>query len=230
MYFVIAVSFFVVYYYVFCCYCCCCCILLSLLYFFVVDCHCCYLKSVLFFVLQAEIHQSLLSFRQLLEVEQEKNAKMQQQLFEMTQKVMQFGIENANRSNRALGQMASDLAGLHNRVVSKHVQKSYDMGIRAVVHRRERDTLQEKHDLSRESAEKMLKEKRLSDLNVWEECKIKSTENPQVTSRHCRATTRRITKQLYQANKEFQGATKPLDKVSKVPTKTRDATPEVRTH
>ena len=88
--------------------------------------------------MQAEIHQSLLEFRKLIDVEQQKNADMQRKMFEMTQQVIKFSIENANRSNRSLGEMTSNLATLHNRVVSKHDQKSCDIGISAVRHRHER--------------------------------------------------------------------------------------------
>ena len=64
-------------------------------------------------------------------------------------------ISVANSSNRALGELTSSLVGLHNRVVAKHTQSSLNIGIKAVSYRRERDLLQQKEQLSRESAEKV---------------------------------------------------------------------------
>lgn len=99
------------------------------------------------------------------------------------------------------------------------------IGIKAVQHRNHRNSVQQKKSIDRKAAEKLIKEDRLSDLNVWYDCIPKRKQK--YTSRDCRATTRQITSQLRAANLESAGAKFPLKTMQSIPENSRDATPEV---
>ena len=114
----------------------------------------------------------------------------------MMEKMQIVFIQNA----KSLGQLTEKCAQFHERCIPQNVQKSLDLGIAACEYRDHRDKLQEKQNIGRDEAEKIMKEERLTDLNVWETCVPAPT-----SSRTCRAFTRKITSQLRKANLESKG-------------------------
>ena len=152
---------------------------------------------------------------------------MQKQIFQMMKEVKKFAIDEAQRSTRVLGEVSQQCGRFHNRCIPMYKQKSYELGISAVQHRQKRNSLEKENKIDREKAEDMLKEDRLADLNVWEDCVPVITEPVKVSNRETRVKTRQITKQLQEANKETEGAEFPLKVVTKVTADPRDASAEV---
>ena len=101
------------------------------------------------------------------------------------------------------------------------------MGISAVQHRNKRNSLEMEKNISRTKAEDILKQDRLADLDIWEDCVPHRESTQKLPNRNCRVKTRQITKQLQEANKETEDAEFPLEVMKKVPDKKRDATAEV---
>ena len=160
-----------------------------------------------------------------LAVEQRQNAQTNRQIFEMMNKLQEFVLSGATKSCGNLGAISQKLNEMHARCIPQYARSSYDMGIDAVQFRQQRNDLQKQQKISREAAEKMMRQQRLEDLNVYKEF-IPEKEVPR-TSRAIRATTRMMTSQLRDANLETAGAKKPLPEIETIPTQTRDASPEV---
>jgi len=102
---------------------------------------------------------------------------------------------------KSLGHLTEKCAQFHERCIPQNVQKSLDRGIAACNYRDRREKLQQEQNIGRDQAEEIMKEERLADLNVWENC----APAPAATSRTCRAFTRKITSQLRTANLESKG-------------------------
>lgn len=140
-------------------------------------------------------------------------------------------FENAEKSSRVLGKVSECCANLHKRAIPQYAQNSYNLGIAAVQHRRERNELQKAENVDREQAEKRMQQKKLADLCIWEDVVQKTQKSvPQTSSRAYRATTRQLTTQIRLANQESKGAQQKLKQILEVPLKKRDATPEVHMH
>ena len=170
------------------------------------------------------MHLNFVSLKQTVEREQARSIEMQNQIFEMMKKVQTFALSEAERSARVLGKVSEQCAHFHNRCIPLYKQKSFEMGIDAVKHREKRKSLEKEQRISRQKAEEKLKQDRLADLDVWQDC----VPIKKVSNRDCRVKTRQISKQLQEANNETEGAEFPLKVLQKVPDKKRDATPEVR--
>lgn len=170
------------------------------------------------------MHGTFLEIRSLIATEQANTLKMQNTLFEMIKNVQQVAIHEAERSARVLGQMSKKCVGFHERCIPGYSHQSYNMGISAVQHRNQRNDLQRNQNVNRAKAEEMMKKKRLSDLDIWQDF---LPQPAPTTSRDCRAVTRKITSQLRTANLENKDTKNPLKKILKLPHKTRDASPEV---
>ena len=173
------------------------------------------------------MHVNFVKLKETVEREQDRAIDMQQKMFKMMKEMQTFAIEEATRSSRVLGKVSQQCVDFHNRCIPKYKQKSYEIGLSAVNHRHKRDRLQQESQLSRQKAEHILREERLADLDVWEDCLPLNEVIKNVSSRDCRVKTRQITKQLQEANQESKGAEFPLKVVDKVCDKKRDATAEV---
>ena len=173
------------------------------------------------------MHESFMELQNRLSDEQSRNAKMQMLLLEMLNKVQQVVGQQAEASCRVLGDLRSTCAGFHNRCLPKHVRKSLNTGIAAVKHRAKRNKLQDKENIGRLEAEEKMKENRMQDLDVWQDCVPKKKKIDIKTARSCRAKTRQLTTRIREANLESEGAKKPLTIIKDIPLKKRDATAEV---
>lgn len=173
------------------------------------------------------MHVNFLNLKEKVEQEQERTIQMQRQMFQMMKEIQTFAIGEAKRSTRVLSDVSQQCANFHNRCIPQYKQKDYDMGISAVTYRQKRDSLQQQNKISRKKAEEILRQNRLEDLDVWQDCVPLVTTKTKVSNRGCRVKTRQIAKQLELANKETEGAKFPLEVVEKVVHKKRDATAEV---
>lgn len=165
------------------------------------------------------MHSKFIEWQKMLAKEQEKSVTLQHDLFQMIRKVQDVVINEAARSTRVFGEMSAYSINFHKRCIPEHSQNSYNIGIDAVKYREERNNLQKENKMSRGDADKVMKTKRLADLDVWENFVVQDCLS---TARSCRAKTRQITSQLQMANKITKGEQNPLPEVFEVPCKTRD--------
>lgn len=173
------------------------------------------------------MHINFVKLKDTVEREQARAIEMQSRIFEMMKNVQKFAIDEAARSSRVLGDVSQQCANFHNRCIPIYKQKDFEMGISAVQHRNKRNSLERENNICRTKAEDILKQDRLSDLNVWEDCVSHRESTKEISNRDCRVKTRQITKQLQEANMETEGAEFPLKVLKKVSDKRRDATAEV---
>ena len=175
------------------------------------------------------MHAEMHKLRQIITEERQKAVERQQVMFEMLKEVQRMSIQQTVTSAKVLENVESQFANLHKRCIPEYVQKDLDKGIAAMKHRQDRRQIEEKENVDRCTAEKMMISERLADLDVWENHVTSPT--PAVTksnsSRERRAITRAITKTLQQANKECEDAENPLTKMTSIVKKTRDANAEV---
>ena len=173
------------------------------------------------------MHINFVKLKETVESEQARSIEMQKKIFEMMKQVQTFAIEEAARSSRVLGGVSQQCAKFHNRCIPLYKQKDYEMGISAVQHRNKRNSLEKENNISRTKAEDIIKQDRLADLNIWEDCVPHRESTRKLSNRNCRVKTRQITKQLQEANQETEGAEFPLKVLKKVSDQPRDANAEV---
>ena len=80
------------------------------------------------------MHSEFKHLRKELMQEQERNAKMQQKVFEMMRMVQQVVLDEAERSARVLGSMSSKFDNFHNRCIPEYTRKSYDLGVCYIIY------------------------------------------------------------------------------------------------
>lgn len=171
------------------------------------------------------MHSLFANLSEELAAEQRANAEMHQKFFTMMQSLQDFVMDGATQSCKNLGKLSGNLNAMHTRCIPEYSRTSYNIGIEAVNFRKERNELQKRKSIGREAAEELMRKQRLEDLTIYQDF-IPEDEKPR-TSRTIRTTTRQITSQLRAANLETVGAKQPLPKIGKMPSKKRDATPEV---
>ena len=173
------------------------------------------------------MHYELQRLRQVVTEERKKSLERQQVMFELLRTAQRMSVEQTMQATKVWKDIDDKFGNFHDRVIPDYTQTNLDKGIAAVKHRRDREQIVKQKNVSRKEAEIMLKDRRLSDLNVWKDCVPLERVEKKDSSRQRRVITRRITKTLQQANQECKDAVNPLKKIVVVPTKTRDANAEV---
>lgn len=80
------------------------------------------------------MHSEFKTLREELMQEQERNAKMQQKVFEMMRMVQQVVLDEAERSARVLGSMSSQFGKFHHRCIPEYTRKSFDLGFCCIIY------------------------------------------------------------------------------------------------